>query len=409
MIDKADTLWVLLSTILVLLMILPGLVMFYGGMVRNKNVLSVMNQVLATVAVVFVLWFAFGYSFAFTEGNKIWGSMSRLFFNGMFDIKTEKFELNGAIPEVVYASFQMIFAAIACCLIVGGFAERMKFSAVLVFMVIWFTLSYIPVCHMIWASGGLLLGDALDFAGGTVIHINAGIAALLAAYVVGPRIGFGKEALQPHNLTMTMVGASLLWIGWFGFNAGSALGINFQAALALLNTALATAGGIMGWMAIEWWRKSKPSLLGGSSGAVAGLVGITPGAAYVGPEGAILIGLICGVVCEWAVTFIKIKLKIDDTLDVFGVHGVGGIVGGILTGVFNAQALGGPGYESLSQMPLQVWHQTEGILIVLVWSSIVTFGALWVAKKLFKGLRVDRDSEREGLDIASHGERAYKL
>ncbi len=405
--DKADLVWVSISTILVLLMVIPGLAMFYGGLVRSKNILSVMSQVLVTFALAIILWFAYGYSLAFTDGNAFFGSFSRLFFSGMYDIGNDTFALSGSIPELTFASFQATFAGITCALIIGGFAERIKFSAVLIFMAIWLTFSYIPVAHMIWSSTGLLTGAALDFAGGTVVHINAGVAALVAAYMVGPRVGYGKEAMQPHNLTMTMTGAALLWVGWFGFNAGSALGANTQAALAFFNTLLATSAAIIAWVLAEWKMKGNPSLLGAASGAVAGLVGITPAAGLVGPVGALIIGFVTSLFCLWGVNGLKRLLNVDDSLDVFGIHGVGGIIGGLLTGIFNAKPLGGPGLETLSEIPYQVWLQLEGMLITAVWCAVVTFIALKIAGLLTGGIRVEKDAERQGLDITHHGERGY--
>ncbi|MBK1782168.1 ammonium transporter [Advenella sp. WQ 585] len=405
--DKADLVWVSISTILVLLMVIPGLAMFYGGLVRSKNILSVMSHVLVTFALVIILWFAYGYSLAFSDGNAFFGGLSRLFFSGMYDIGNDTFELSGSIPELSFAAFQATFAGITCALIIGGFAERIKFSAVLVFMAIWLTFSYIPVAHMIWSSTGLLSGAALDFAGGTVVHINAGVAALVAAYMIGPRLGYGKEAMQPHNLTMTMTGAALLWVGWFGFNAGSALGANTQAALAFFNTLLATSGAIIAWVLAEWKMKGNPSLLGAASGAVAGLVGITPAAGLVGPAGALIIGFMTSLFCLWGVNGLKRLLRADDSLDVFGIHGVGGIVGGLLTGIFNAKPLGGPGLETVGDIPWQVWLQLEGMLITAAWCAIVTFIALKIAGLLTGGIRVEKDAERQGLDITHHGEQGY--
>ena len=405
--NSADLVWVSVSTILVLLMVVPGVALFYGGLVRSKNVLSVLSQVLGVFALVLILWFAYGYSLAFTEGSSVIGGLGRAFFYGMYDIPNDTFELAGSIPELTFASFQSTFAGITCALIVGGFAERIKFKAVLIFIVIWLTFSYLPVAHMIWASDGYLFGEALDFAGGTVVHINAGVAALVAAYVVGPRLGYGHEPMQPHNLPMTMIGACLLWVGWFGFNAGSSLGANTAAALAFYNTIIATAGAIISWIVLEALFKGKASLLGGASGAVAGLVGITPAAGLVGPVGALIIGIVTAAFCLWGVNGIKRLLKADDSLDVFGIHGIGGIVGGILTGIFNAKPLGGPGLESLADIPLQLWYQIEGMLIAAVLSAVVTVIGLKIAGALSGGLRVERDAEREGLDITTHGERAY--
>lgn len=406
--NSADLVWVSISTVLVLMMVVPGLALFYGGLVRAKNILSVLAQVLAVFSLVLVLWFAYGYSLAFTEGTPFFGNLSRAFFSGMYDIPNGTFELSGAIPELSFASFQATFAGITCALIVGGFAERMKFSAVLIFIGIWMTFAYIPVAHMIWAGDGYLSGDALDFAGGTVVHINAGVAALVAAYYVGPRLGYGKEAMQPHNLPMTFIGACLLWVGWFGFNAGSALGASNDMALAFFNTIIATAAGVLAWLACEALLRGKGSLLGGASGAVAGLVGITPAAALVGPVGALIIGAITGAACVWGVHTLKRLLKADDTLDVFGIHGVGGIVGGVLTGIFNAKPLGGPGLETLAEIPGQLWLQVEGMLIAAVISAVVAVVALKIAGLITGGIRVAVDDERQGLDLSSHGEQAYQ-
>lgn len=409
--DKADIAWVGVSTLLVLLMVVPGLALFYGGLVRSKNVLSVLMQVMCTFAVAVLLWFAYGYSLTFTEGNAFVGGFSRSFFSGMFNPEDGKYSMTGSIPEFLYAAFQATFAGITCALIVGAFAERARFSAVLVFTVLWFTFAYIPVAHMIWftteTSKGLLAEKgALDFAGGTVVHINAGIAALVGAFVVGKRLGYGKEAMQPHNLPMTMMGASLLWVGWFGFNAGSSLAANEVAALALFNTLIATVGAIMAWVFTEWAIKGRPSMLGAASGAIAGLVGVTPAAGLVGPVGALVIGVAAGVICVWGVNGLKRMLGADDSLDVFGIHGVGGIVGGVLVGVFNAKALGGPGLDSVGLIAGQLFVQLEGIVITIIWSGVVAFIAFKIADMMC-GLRVSEDMEREGLDISTHGESAY--
>lgn len=409
--DKADVAWVGVSTLLVLLMVVPGLALFYGGLVRSKNVLSVLMQVMCTFAVAVLLWFAYGYSLTFTEGNAFVGGFSRSFFSEMFNPADGKYSMTGSIPEFLYAAFQATFAGITCALIVGAFAERARFSAVLVFTVLWFTFAYIPIAHMIWFAGdgtkGLLAAKgALDFAGGTVVHINAGIAALVGAFVVGKRLGYGKEAMQPHNLPMTMIGASLLWVGWFGFNAGSSLAANEIAALALFNTLIATVGAIMAWVFTEWAIKGRPSMLGAASGAIAGLVGVTPAAGMVGPIGALVIGVAAGVICVWGVNGLKRMMGADDTLDVFGIHGVGGIVGGILVGVFNAKAFGGPGLDSISLIGPQLLVQLEGIVITIIWSGVVAFLAFKIADMMC-GLRVSEDMEREGLDITTHGESAY--
>jgi Amt family ammonium transporter len=409
--DKADLAWVGVSTLLVVLMVLPGLALFYGGLVRSKNVLSILMQVLTTFSLAIVLWFAYGYSIAFSDGNAFFGGLSKAFFSGLFTPADGKFAMTGSIPEILFAAFQATFAGITCALIVGSFAERAKFSGVLVFTVIWFTFGYLPIAHMVWFSGETSVGylfnkGALDFAGGTVVHINAGIAGLVGAYVVGKRIGYGKESMKPHNLPMTLIGASLLFVGWFGFNAGSALGATETAALAFFNTLLAAAGAVLAWTATEWVIKGRPSLLGGASGAIAGLVGITPAAGLVGPAGALIIGIVSGVICVWGVNGLKRLLRADDSLDVFGIHGVAGIIGALLVAVFNAQAFGGPGLDATSKIMGQLWVQVEGILITIVWSAVVA----WVAYKiadLTAGMRVSEEMEREGLDVSSHGESAY--
>lgn len=405
--DKADLAWVSVSTLLVLLMVVPGLALFYGGLVRTKNVLSVLAQVLSTFALAVVLWFVYGYSLAFSAGNAFFGGFDRLMFSGMIDMASGVYNMSGSIPEISFAAFQATFAGITCALVVGGFAERTRYSAVLVFTLIWLTLAYLPIAHMVWAEGGWLFErGALDFAGGTVVHINAGVAALVGAWVVGKRLGHGQESMQPHNLPMAMIGASLLWVGWFGFNAGSALGASETMALAFFNTLLATSGAVLAWLLVEWKVKGRPSLLGAISGAVAGLVGVTPAAGLVGPGGALIIGLAAGAICVWGVSGLKRLLNADDSLDVFGIHGVGGIVGAMLTGVFNAQAFGGPGLDTLTALPYQLWVQFEGILITLVWSGMVAWVAYQIADRLC-GLRVEPEVEREGLDIRCHGESAY--
>lgn len=409
--DNANISWLMVSTLLVLMMAVPGLALFYGGMVRSKNVLSVLMQVFCTFALGVVLWFAYGYSLAFTEGNAFFGGFSRAFFSGMFTPADGGFTMSGSLTEMLFASFQATFAGLTCALIVGSIAERVRFSAVLVFTVIWFTFAYVPIAHMVWyasdvAPGLLNAQGALDFAGGTVVHINAGVAGLVGAYVVGKRLGYGREAMQPHSLPMTFIGAALLWVGWFGFNAGSALAADGLATLAFFNTMLATAGAVLAWVLTEWAVKGKPSLLGAASGAIAGLVGVTPAAGFVGPFGALAIGVISGVICVWGVNGLKRMLRADDSLDVFGVHGVGGIVGALLTGVFNAQIFGGPGMAEASEIWGQLWVQLEGVLLTIVWSGVVAWVAYKVANALC-GLRVSQDEEREGLDIGTHGESAY--
>ncbi|MDB5743023.1 MAG: ammonium transporter [Polaromonas sp.] len=440
--NKGDNAWMMVSTILVILMVVPGLALFYGGLVRSKNMLSVLMQVMVTFSMIVVLWFIYGYSLAFTEGNAFFGGFDRLFMKGIWDnaagafANAATFSKGVVIPEIVFAAFQASFAGITCCLIVGAFAERIKFSAVLLFMVIWFTFSYAPMAHMVWfwmgpdaytgkevvdamngKAGYIWQTGALDFAGGTVVHINAAVAGLVGAFMVGKRIGYGKEAMAPHSLTLTMVGASLLWVGWFGFNAGSALEANGFAALAFINTLGATAAAVLAWCLGEAMMRGKASMLGAASGAVAGLVAITPAAGNVGIGGGLVIGFIAGFACLWGVHGLKKMLGADDSLDVFGVHGVGGIVGALLTGVFNSPNLGGPGFvadwvtatgvtAADYSIVSQVWIQAKAVLITLVWSGVVSFIAYKVVD-LTIGLRVSEEDEREGLDITSHGETAY--
>ena len=404
-VDSGDTAWMLTSTLLVILMIIPGLALFYGGLGRTKNMLSVLMQVFVIFALVSLLWSIYGYSLAFSGEGQFVGDLSKLFLKG---VSQETFGALATIPEYVFIAFQGTFAAITVALIVGSFAERMRFAAVLIFALLWFTFSYVPMAHIVWGGGLLAADGALDFAGGTVVHINAGIAGLVGAYMVGKRIGFGKEAFTPHSLTLTMVGASLLWVGWFGFNAGSAGAANALAGLAFVNTVLATSAATLSWIAGEALHKGKASMLGAASGAVAGLVAVTPAAGFVGPMGSIAIGLIAGLVCLWGVGGLKKMLNVDDAFDVFGVHGVGGIVGAILTGVFAAQGLGGTGglTPDTFSMGAQVWVQVKSVLFTIVWSGVVSFIAYKVAD-LLVGLRVSEEAEREGLDITSHGETAY--
>jgi Amt family ammonium transporter len=425
----------MICTALVIIMTLPGLGLFYGGLVRSKNMLSVLMQCMVIFSLISVLWAVYGYSIAFTPGNDFFGGFDRLFLAGLTpESMGATFSKGVVIPEFAFFSFQGAFATITCCLIIGAFAERAKFSAILLFIVLWFTFSYLPIAHMVWfwpgpdaytdaaaaeaataASGWLFQMGALDFAGGTVVHINAAVAGLVGAYVIGKRIGFGKEAMKPHSLTLTMVGASLLWFGWFGFNAGSALEASGGAAMGFANTFLATSAAVLTWSLGEWIGKGKPSMLGAASGAVAGLVAITPAAGFVGPMGAIVIGLISGFLCLWGVTGLKRMLGADDSLDVFGVHGVGGIVGALLTGVFAAPALGGTGiYDYVANAVAadysivgQVWIQAKAVLTTIVWSGVVSFIAYKLVD-LVIGLRVPEDEEREGLDISSHGETAYE-
>ena len=436
--NKGDVAWMLTSTALVLMMSVPALALFYGGMVRSKNMLSMLMQVFVVFSLVTVLWCIYGYSVAFTEGNDFFGGFSRLFLKGTFDPVKGDFSMaatfSKATPlyELVYVAFQATFAAITCCLILGAFAERAKFSAVLIFIVLWFTFSYLPVAHMVWywagpdaftdpkaaeaatkTAGLLNQWGALDYAGGTVVHINSGVAGLVGAYVIGKRIGWGKEAFKPHNVPLTMVGAALLWTGWFGFNAGSALEANGMAGLAFINTYLATACAVLSWIFVEWMFKGKPSMLGAASGAVAGLVAITPAAGNVGIPGAFFIGTIAGMVCLWGVSGLKKLLKVDDTLDVFGVHAVGGITGALLTGVFCSPDLGGPGITDYvtgkSGFPgigEQLLIQAKAVGVTVIWTAVVAFISYKIAD-LLVGMRVPEEEEREGLDITAHGETAY--
>jgi Amt family ammonium transporter len=432
--NKGDNAWLLVATAFVILMSIPGLALFYGGLVRSKNMLSVLMQVFVIFSVISVLWAVYGYSVAFTEGNAFFGSLDKLFLKGITpDSVAATFSKGVVVSEFIYVAFQGAFAAITCGLIVGAFAERIKFSAVLLFMVLWFSLSYLPMTHMVWywtgpdaytsaeaaekagaTAGYLFQKGALDFAGGTVVHINAAIAGLIGAYMLGKRVGYGKDSMAPHSLTMTMIGASLLWFGWFGFNAGSALEANGTAALAFVNTWLATAMAATSWMVAEWMVKGKPSMLGAASGAVSGLVAITPAAGFVGVIGALAIGLAAGVICLWGVNGLKKLLGADDSLDVFGVHGVGGILGALLTGVFAAPSLGGTGiYDYVANKVAdnydimgQVVIQATAVGVTLVWSGTVAFVCYKIVD-IVVGLRVAEDEEREGLDITSHGESAY--
>ena len=404
-IDSGDTAWMLTSTLLVILMIIPGLALFYGGLARSKNMLSVLVQVFVVFSLISILWAVYGYSLAFSGDGNFFGGFDKLFLKG---VTPDSIGALPTVPEYVFIAFQGTFAAITCCLIVGAFAERIKFSAVLLFMAIWFTLSYVPMAHIVWGGGLLAKDGALDFAGGTVVHINSGIAGLVGAYMLGKRVGHGREAFTPHSLTLTMVGASLLWVGWFGFNAGSAGAANGGAGLAFINTVLATAAATLTWSLGEAMHKGKASMLGAASGAVGGLVAVTPAAGFVGPMGAIVIGGLAGLVCLWGVSGLKRLLNVDDAFDVFGVHGLGGILGAILTGVFAAQSLGGTGGltpDSFS-MGAQVWIQTKSVLFTVVWSGVVSFIAYKIVDLLI-GLRVSEEEERQGLDISSHGETAY--
>jgi Amt family ammonium transporter len=411
-VEKGDVAWMMVSTLLVIMMAIPGLALFYGGLVRSKNMLSVLMQVMMVFSMIAVLWVIYGYTLAFGGEGPIIGNLSKLFLQGVNTASlADTFTPTVKLPEFVFIAFQATFAGITCALIVGSFAERMKFSAVLLFSVLWFTFAYLPIAHMVWGAGGYLLSKgALDFAGGTVVHINAGVAGLVGAYMLGKRLGYGREAMTPHSLTLTMVGASMLWVGWFGFNAGSNLEATSGAALAFINTLVAPAAAVLAWCLGEALFKGKASMLGAASGAVAGLVGITPACGSVGPMGAIVIGLVCGFVCLWAVSGLKRMLGADDSLDVFGVHGVGGIVGAILTGVFTAPSLGGTGGAKPDEFSLvtQVGIQAEGVIITIVVSAIVSIIAYKLVDMIV-GLRVPEEEEREGLDITSHGETAYHL
>jgi Amt family ammonium transporter len=405
--DKGDTAWMLVSTLLVIMMAVPGLALFYGGQVRSKNVLSVLMQVLVVFSLLTVLWVVYGYSLAFNGPSSYIGDLSRFFLSGITpDTNAATFTDGVVIPEFVFVSFQATFAALTTALAVGGFAERTKFSAVLLFAVLWFTFSYLPIARAVWYSEGFLFKlGALDYAGGTVVHINAGIAGLIGALVVGKRIGYGTAPMPPHNLPFVLTGAALLWVGWFGFNVGSGLEANNFAGLVFLNTFVATAAGVCAWTFGEWLFRGRPTMLGGASGAIAGLVAITPSCGAVGPVGAIMLGIIAGLVSLWAVAGLKRLLGYDDSLDVFGVHAVSGILGAILTGVFGADAFGGvAGIESIGS---QVMIQATGVLFTVVWSGVMTFIIFQIIKMTI-GLRPSQDAEREGLDTAEHGERGYE-
>ncbi len=406
-VDKGDVAWMMVSTLMVVLMAVPGLALFYGGLVRSKNMLSVLMQVLVVFSLICVLWACYGYSLAFGGAGAIFGGLRKAFLLGVTPASlVDTFSAGVKIPESIFIAFQAGFAGITCALVVGSFAERMRFSAVLLFSILWFSFAYLPIAHMVWGPGGYLLGKGiLDFAGGSVVHVNAAMAGLVGAYLVGKRIGYGREAMAPHSLTLTMVGASMLWVGWFGFNAGSNLQSNAGATLAFLDTLLAAAAAVLSWSAGEALHKGKASMLGAASGAVSGLVAITPACGSVGPMGALFIGLLAGVACLWGVTGLKRLLGADDSLDVFGVHGVGGMLGALLTGVFTDPRLGGTGPEGFS-IAHQLLVQAEGVLITVVWSSLIALFAYKIVDRLV-GLRVSEDEEREGLDIRSHGESAY--
>jgi len=432
--DKADVAWMSVATLLVTMMTIPGLALFYGGMVRAKNMLSILMQVLVVFAVIVVLWAVYGYSLAFGGDGAFFGNLSKIFLHGVTAESTAAtFSKGVVIPELSFVAFQATFAAITCALVVGAFAERVRFPAVLLFSVLWFSFGYLPIAHAVWywagpdaitdataleavvaGAGFMWARGALDFAGGTVVHVNAGVAGLVGAWVIGRRIGYGRESMAPHSLVMTMIGASLLWVGWFGFNAGSSLEANGVAALAFANTLLAAAAATVSWTLGEWVGKGRPSMLGAASGAVAGLVAITPACGFVGPMGALVIGLVAGVACLWGVNGLKRLLGADDSLDVFGVHGVGGIAGALLTGVFAAPSLGGTGifdYVANAVSPdysigAQLWVQLQGVLLTVAWSATVAFLAFRLVD-LMVGLRVPEEEERQGLDISAHGETAY--
>jgi len=399
--NSGDTAWMLVSTILVLAMIVPGVALFYGGLVRTKNMLSVLMQVLLIACVAMIIWVFYGYSLAFTDGGALIGGLSKAFLAGITPDT-----LSGTIPEYVFLSFQMTFAAITATLIVGSFAERTKFAAVILFMILWITVVYLPIAHSVWQSTGWLFKrGALDFAGGTVVHINAGIAGLVGALIIGKRTGLGKDLMPPHSLTLSMVGAAMLWVGWFGFNAGSALSAGSVAGLATINTFVATAGAAIGWSLIEWIVRGKPSMLGAISGVVTGLVAVTPAAGFIGPVGAIVLGFGASIVCFFFVTTVKNSFGYDDSLDVFGIHGVGGIVGAIATGILVSPSLGGTGVADYA-MGHQLWVQIEGVLFTVVWSGVGS-AILYKIVDVIVGLRVRKEVESEGLDIVEHGERAY--
>ncbi|MBL4811303.1 MAG: ammonium transporter [Rhodobacteraceae bacterium] len=406
--DKGDVAWMMTATVLVLFMIVPGLALFYGGLVRTKNMLSVLMQCTLITALVMVIWVVYGYSFAFGGGTSpYWGGTGMLFLAGAtVDTMAATFTDGVVIPEFLFIAFQMTFAAITPALIVGAFAERIKFSALLLFVALWVTFVYFPIAHMVWDANGLIFNmGAIDFAGGTVVHINAGIAALCGSIMVGKRIGLGKDMMAPHSMTLTMVGAAMLWVGWFGFNAGSNLEANGGATLALINTFTATAGAILAWCAIEAITRGKASMLGAASGMVTGLVAVTPACGTIGPVGAIALGAIAALICYYFVAVVKNRFGYDDSLDVFGIHGIGGIVGAIGTGIFTAPGLGGTGGEDFS-IASQTWIQFEAVAITIVWCGIGSL-ILYKLVDMLIGLRVSEDSERQGLDLTSHGESAY--
>ena len=400
-IDSGDTAWMIVATILALVMAIPGLALFYGGLVRAKNMLSVLMQVFVTVSLMSVLWVVYGYSMAFSEGGSYVGDLSKAFLNGI-----SADTLAGTIPEYVFVTFQLTFAALTPALIVGAFAERIKFSAMLVFLGLWVTAVYIPICHMVWGGGLISSWGAIDFAGGTVVHINAGVAALVGAIIIGKRVGLGKESMAPHSLPSTMIGASLLWAGWFGFNVGSELAADGTAGLVMINTQVATAAAVLGWITMEWITRGKPSMLGGASGAISGLVAITPACAVLGPMGSIILGAVAAIIAFWACTSLKKALGYDDALDVFGIHGVAGIVGAIGLAVLMSAKFGGVGYDEGITMMSQLIAQTKAVGFTIVWCGVISFILYKVVDSLM-GLRVTEEEERAGLDTVSHGETAY--
>ncbi len=406
--DKGDVSWMMVSTVLVLFMTIPGLALFYGGLVRSKNMLSVLMQTTVIACVMMIVWVVYGYSFTFGGSTSPWwGGTGKLFLSGVtVDSMSATFSAGYVIPEYLFIAFQMTFAAITPALIIGAFAERVKFKAVLAFSVLWGTFSYFPIAHMVWdANGYLFAKGAIDFAGGTVVHINAGIAALVGCLVIGPRLGYGKDNMAPHSMVMTMIGASMLWVGWFGFNVGSNLEANGGATLAMINTFICTAAATLAWCGIEAMQRGKASMLGAASGMVTGLVAITPACGTIGPMGSIALGILATLASYFFVTVVKQKMKYDDSLDVFGIHGVAGIVGAVLTGVFSAAAFGGIKGDDYAMMS-QLWIQIEGVLITIVWSGVVSFIAFKLVDMTI-GLRVDNDTERQGLDLTTHGEQAY--
>jgi len=433
--NKGDTAWMFVATVLVILMVIPGLALFYGGMVRAKNMLSVLMQVFVIFSMMAILWAVYGYSVAFTEGNAFFGGLSKMFLKGITpDSLAATFSKGVYVPEFIYVAFQLTFSAITPALIIGAFAERVKFSAILLFMLLWFTFAYLPIAHMVWywagpdaytdaaaastagaTAGFLFQKGALDFAGGTVVHINAGVAGLVGCIMIGKRIGYKKESLAPHSVTMTMIGASLLWVGWFGFNVGSNLEANGLAAMVFVNTLLASAAATLAWMAAEWIMRGKPSMLGAASGAIAGLVAITPACGWAGPMGSIFLGLVVGAVCFWSVTSLKAMLGYDDSLDAFGVHGIGGIIGALGTAIVASPGLGGTGvWDYVANgvaeysMTTQLISQTWGVMTAIIWSGVVSFISYKIVDILV-GLRVSEEVEREGLDICEHGETAYHM